>query len=200
MAKVYSKILISELTESIMEKSLIKNPYKARRTQDGRYIFLSFENNNVPLELFKLGYPILNSAQMQSELQNAEWEKEETLPQHVRTTSQPSSELLEDNRSMAVDFNSNPMDVSRNSSGFIAATWTGIDGTNSTMILEGSNDGVNWVELGGDAGGIVIQSLQNDTQIWEFTTFTTKLIRLAYKANNVTTGQVTIVGFKKNGT
>lgn len=199
MAKIYSKILISELTDEIMEKSLVRNPYKARRTQDGLYVFLSFEESNIPLELFKLGYPILNSAQMRTEVQNSEWEKEETQPQHLRSSKQPSSELLEDSRSMASDFNSAPMDVSRNSSGFISATWNGIDGTNSTMVIEGSNDGVNWAELGGDLGGITIQSLQNDTQIWEFTSFTTKLVRLAYKANNVTTGNVTITGYKRNG-
>lgn len=200
MIKVYAKILIEELTEAIVEKALVDNIYTARRTQDGQYVLLSFDSTKVPLELFKLGYSLWDINQAKSELQNAEWAKEETLPQHLRITSQPTTVILENNKSMSTNFNSNPMDVSRSVAGFIAATWSGIDGTNSTMILEGSNDGVNWGELGGEDGGIVIQSLDDDTQIWEFTSFTTKLIRLAYKANNVTTGNVTIIGHKRSNT
>lgn len=197
MSKVYAKILVSEITQEILDKSLISNPFKARRTQDGKYILLTFTEDNLPLELFKLNYSLLNSTEVLTELQNAEWDSNGSIPAIIRSSTQPQTVILEYERSMGGDFVSNVLDVSRNSSGYVSASWTGIDGTNSTMILEGSNDNQNWSELGGDLGGIVIQSLQDDSQIWEFTLFTTKYIRLSYKANNVTTGIVTIEGYKK---
>lgn len=78
-------------------------------------------------------------------------------------------------------------------SGAFHLYWSGLDAYNATVILQGSN--VNnsadeyWNDLGGDSGGAIMLR-DPDSQIWEFTKFTTKYIRLSYQANNVTTGTI----------
>jgi hypothetical protein len=72
--------------------------------------------------------------------------------------------------------------------GSFQVSWSGLDATDSTMFLQGTDDQVGFGQFGDDFGGITITSLISDSQIWEFTVFTTKYIRLAYTANSVTTG------------
>jgi hypothetical protein len=107
-------------------------------------------------------------------------------------------QTIETDKTMAADFNSSSWDVGNYRTGILVAVWENIDATNSTMILEGSDDGTNWGELGGNLGGKVIDDTDDATQIWEFTIFTMKYVRLAYKANNVTAGTVTITGMGKS--
>lgn len=74
MSKVYFKVLISDLTQEILDKSTVKNPYKTQRTNDGEHLLLSFEDNKVPLELLKRGYNPIDSSQIKTELSKPEWD------------------------------------------------------------------------------------------------------------------------------
>lgn len=56
MSKIYFKIKIQDLTDSILEKSLVKNPYKSKRSIDGKKILLTFDDSDIPLEVLKMGY------------------------------------------------------------------------------------------------------------------------------------------------
>jgi hypothetical protein len=120
----------------------------------------------------------------------------------VNTSAPYDADTIEASKSMAADFNSTAWDVSDYRYGSLTAEWSGIDATNSTMILEGSNTGgedeEEWAEFGGDEGGVVILDTQDASQVWEFTVFTMRYVRLAYKANNVSTGTVTIKGYGKS--
>lgn len=80
MSKIYFKILISDLTEELLQKSLVKNPYKCRRTTDGKYILLTFLEDEAPLSAFKAGYTPISSSEIKLELQNSEWDSEEKPP------------------------------------------------------------------------------------------------------------------------
>lgn len=94
--------------------------------------------------------------------------------------------------SLAATANSAAQEVTPYSRGSLQISWTGLDAFNGTIILEGSNDGTNWNELGGADAGITLDE-NDDSQIWEFTEFSTVYVRAAYKANNVTTGTATLV-------
>jgi len=83
--------------------------------------------------------------------------------------------------------NSDEIDVRGLLSGSMQFVWEDIDAFDARVILQGSNDGTNWNDFGGDGGGIIML-LEDDSQVWEFKEFTTKFVRLDYTANDVTTG------------
>ena len=87
MKKTYFKILTKDLCDEILTKSTVTNPYRTNRTLDGKYILLSFDESNIPVILFKLGYSPLNEIDVKTELQNPEWDVENppALIPHVNT-------------------------------------------------------------------------------------------------------------------
>lgn len=80
MKKIYFKVLIAHITEAILNKSTVKNPYKTQRTTDGKHILLSFEENKIPSEIFKMGYVPMNINEAKTELQTSSWPDDETTP------------------------------------------------------------------------------------------------------------------------
>jgi len=99
---------------------------------------------------------------------------------------------IETSKTMASDFNSTSWNVEGFNRGNIVAVWTSIDGSNSTMVIEGSDNDTDWNEIG--SSGVTILSTVDSSQGWDITSFEFKYYRLAYKANNVTTGTVDIRG------
>lgn len=112
----------------------------------------------------------------------------------VLDISQAGSSTLD----LSSDFSSDTIKVEGHTKGSVQINWTGIDAFNSTIILQGSDDETNWNDLGGDTGGIILLNTP-DSQVWEFTTFTTRYIRVSYQANSVTEGIATgIVSLKRD--
>ena len=89
------------------------------------------------------------------------------------------------------DYQSTAIDVESSNFGSLSLIWSGFLSFNGRAILQGSNDGTNWNDLGGADGGIVLD-LENDIQLWEITNITYKYLRLDYTANNVSSGTFTI--------
>jgi len=109
MKKVYFKVLISDLTEDILSKSLVKNPYKTNRSTDGKYLMLSFKENVIPLQLLKLGYSILSLDEAKIELNGPNFDLEINSAlvnnfedKDIIVTSQPpfSSKTLPDGKKL----------------------------------------------------------------------------------------------------
>lgn len=88
------------------------------------------------------------------------------------------------------DFSSDSIPVMKHSFGSVQFSWEDIDAFNATVILQGSNDNENWNDLGGNTGGIILLNTPG-SQVWEFTEFTTRYIRLSYQANSVSEGSAT---------
>lgn|SRR3990167_95818 len=93
--------------------------------------------------------------------------------------------------SLTSDFQSASIETRYLSWGSLQFNWVDIDAFNARVILQGSNDNTSWNDFGGEGGGI-ITLLDTDTQIWEFTKFTTRYIRLDFTANNVTSGSASL--------
>lgn len=127
-----------------------------------------------------------------------EHDKDSNQILRVITTRADAVEILETAKSTAVDFNSAVWDVSNYRTGIVMASWTGIDATNASLIMEASSDLAEWVELGGDLGGMAIDDTEDSAQGFEFTVFTMRYVRLSYQKNNVTTGSMTIKVMGKN--
>jgi len=102
------------------------------------------------------------------------------------------STTLETDKTMGSDFNSTSWNAEGLNRGSIVAVWTSIDGSNSTMVIEGSDNDTDWNEIG--SSGVTILSTVDSSQGWDITSFEFKYYRVAYKANNVTTGTVDIRG------
>lgn len=74
--------------------------------------------------------------------------------------------------------------------GVFDVSWTSLDDVDSTLIMEGSDDESNFGEFGGDLGGVIITSIDNDCQLFTFRVFPTKFIRLAFTSNSATAGTI----------
>ena len=99
---------------------------------------------------------------------------------------------LETTYSISSSFSSESIDTRYLTQGSLQFTWSNFDAFNARVILQGSNDAINWVDFGGAAGGITI-TRSDSSQLWEFTIFTTRYIRLDFTANNVSTGTATLL-------
>lgn len=110
------------------------------------------------------------------------------VSQHPVGIGDPNS--VASGTSAASNFNSSSWDVENLLSGSMRVSWESINKNTGTIVLEGSNDGTNWDELSGS--GYRINDTPEDSLIYEFTSFSTKEIRLAYTANTVTAGTITI--------
>jgi len=75
--------------------------------------------------------------------------------------------------------------------GSIQLLWTGLNAFNARAILQGSDDGTNWNNLGGQKGGIILID-SPDSQVWEMIGISCKFIRLDYTSNSVTLGSGTL--------
>ena len=84
------------------------------------------------------------------------------------------------------------LDVSRCDKGVFQLNWADLDAFNARFILQGSLDGINWNDLGGEAGGIILD-IEDDTQIWELTEISFNYLRADFTANNVTTGALELL-------
>lgn len=76
MAQVYFKVLISDLTQNILDRSTTNDPYKTNRTTDGNYIMISFEEDSIPVELFQKQYTPLTNSEARAELDTSDWDAE----------------------------------------------------------------------------------------------------------------------------
>ena len=90
---------------------------------------------------------------------------------------------------MGSDHNSVVVEFEPGRLGSIVLRWEGLTGTPPcTAIIECSNDTIHWDEMGGDRGGAVIETLDDDRQIWEFVGYCARFRRVAYTANGITGG------------
>ena len=69
-------------------------------------------------------------------------------------------------------------------------SWENLNAFNARAILQCSVDGTNWNDLGGQEGGIILDT-ETDGQVWliEFTKI--PYIRLELTKNNLTSGTIT---------
>jgi len=90
------------------------------------------------------------------------------------------------------DFQSEGIDVRYLTQGSIQFDWADLDAFNARVIIQGSNNSIDWSDFGGADGGITI-TRATSAQIWEFTKFTTRYIRLDFTSNNVSTGSASLL-------
>lgn len=84
--RIFFDLPVIELTDAILSKAIIKDPYKYPRRLDGKHVLVAFDSNNIPTELFKAGHaPLTLSEANQLEL-TAEWDKSENAPALVSNT------------------------------------------------------------------------------------------------------------------
>jgi len=65
--KVYIKVLITDVTDNVMQMSIVPNIFLARKSTDGLYVLLTFIHTNIPVELFIKGYLSMNKGEMRQE-------------------------------------------------------------------------------------------------------------------------------------
>ena len=99
--------------------------------------------------------------------------------------------------SISLDLTSNFTTTALNTSTFkpggsVQFLWTGLDAFNARAILQSSDDGTNWNDLGGQQAGVILID-SPDSQIWEMVNIPSKFIRLDYTANSVTIGSGTLL-------
>lgn len=73
VSTLYFKIRVSDLTDSILERSTDKCPLTAPRSNDG-YIMLKYLDNNLPAYLVRGNFAPFTLSEVQVELQNPEWD------------------------------------------------------------------------------------------------------------------------------
>lgn len=71
--------------------------------------------------------------------------------------------------------------------------WSGLDAFNARAIMQGSiddDDDKAYNDLGGESGGIILlnDAAGSDNQLWSFTSFPDKFIRLDFTKNSLTSG------------
>jgi hypothetical protein len=91
-----------------------------------------------------------------------------------------------------------PIDTTEFTFGSIQIDWTGLDAADGLLRIQGSVTGIpasEWNWIGSLANGAATMDTAADTQVWEFTVFTTRYIRLHYAANSNTTGTGNITFF-----
>ena len=90
------------------------------------------------------------------------------------------------------DFQTVALDVSRCGKGIFQLNWADLNAFNARFILQGSLDGINWNDLGGSLGGIILD-VEDDVQIWELTEIAFNYLRADFTANNVNTGALELL-------
>lgn len=87
MKKIYLKVPIIALTSSIVKSSNTANIYEARRTKDGKFVMLSFKEEDIPVELFQAGALLYTPEEALVELESSDWpqgEETATLATNVQ--------------------------------------------------------------------------------------------------------------------
>ena len=90
---------------------------------------------------------------------------------------------------LAASFNTDPIPVSPAEYGFAQVKWSGFEAFNGRIIWQASDNLVDWEDLGGADGGIVLDT-EDGSQGWEMTILTFKFLRMEFTANNVATGDM----------
>jgi len=74
--------------------------------------------------------------------------------------------------------------------GSLQVIWSGLNSLDGELEVEISNDNINWNCYGGGVG--ITMDTANDSQIFEFTHFNSRYVRLSYYKNSVTTGTIIV--------
>ena len=103
--------------------------------------------------------------------------------------------------SMAADFESACINVDEAMTASIDVLWSGGDGTTSSIVLQGSNDKVNWCDVDEDPcviSGAAGHHLIDMTQLQRFSFW---WMRAKFVSGDATTGMVTVTArVKRNRT
>ena len=76
--------------------------------------------------------------------------------------------------------------------GSIHIIWSGLDALDGEVEIEISNDEINWNCYGGGVACALDTVGGADNQVFEFTHFTFRYVRVRYTKNSVTTGSIII--------
>lgn len=72
----YFKIPILDLTNEIVRASTTADPYKAPRSIDGKFVYLEYDEDNIPVDIFKMGIAPKTKAEAKTDLDSADWDQE----------------------------------------------------------------------------------------------------------------------------
>lgn len=93
---------------------------------------------------------------------------------------------------LASDTNTPPFEVKGLEVVSIQATWIGVTAFDGTMIIEASNNLLDWNVLDADENEITVDT-GADSQIWNLQKNMNNYVRLRYTANSNTTGNAIIL-------
>jgi len=105
MIKTYIKVKVVDLSEDIISHSLALNVYQNRRTKDGQYVMLTFMENNIPIDIFKLGYPLLTASDAKTELATSAW------PTLNETATLKANEITPEHKNGSITTSGTPITI-----------------------------------------------------------------------------------------
>ena len=75
MITKYIKIKIEDVTQTILNRAICKNLYnlKTKTENNIQYTILEFNENDIPVEMYILGYQLLTATEALTELSNEGW-------------------------------------------------------------------------------------------------------------------------------
>jgi len=76
---VYYKVLVSDLTVDMIDKSLTKNVMACRKTLDNAYVILKYCKMCESVDLLRLGYSSMTYEAALSELTDEAWRQAEVI-------------------------------------------------------------------------------------------------------------------------